>query len=495
MFKMLQITCLLLIISVGETTAQTILTADNASSRAYFGRNVTVDGDIAIVGADAEDTQANNAGAAYVFRLTDGEWIQETMLTADDGVESDRFGRAMARSGDAIIIGAPLRQTSGNDSGAAYIYRYDGSHWNQEAVLTASNADVFAHFGNTVDISGNLAIVGAWGEKTLATSAGAAYIFEFDGSTWNETDILRPSTPAAHNDFFGDEVSISDNIAFVSSPGNDLAGEGAGAVFVYRNNGSGWIEDEILVSPNPSPGTAHEAAHAWDGHHLVVGSSGEDGTVGAAYVYRNDGTAMTLVQKLQSSDAVVGGAFGANVGVSGDFIVVGAPWLSSNASFPAEAYVFHFNGTQWEETLKLTAKAPRDAFETISVSDGNVIIGAQNEDTRAVDAGAAYIYNLNLTATDVIAEGIPEASNRIEPNYPNPFTGETTLKVVIGSPSQVSVDIHDSLGRKIGSLVNSYLQAGTHEFRFNSDNAKAGAYYQVMTINGKRTSRPLIIVK
>jgi len=495
MSNTLKLICLLLVISAGESAAQTILTADNASSRAYFGRNVTIDGDIAIVGADAEDTQANNAGAAYVFRLTGGNWVQEAMLTADDGADSDRFGRAMARSGDAIIVGSPLRKTSGNNSGAAYIYRYDGAQWNQEAMLTASNASTFAHFGDEVDISGNLAIVGAWGEHTLATSAGAAYIFEYDGVSWNETDILRPSTPPSENDFFGDVVSISDGIAIVSAPFNNFAGEATGSVFVFRDNGSGWKEDQILSSPNASDETGFGISHAWDGEHLLVGSPTAESNTGAAYLYKDDGVSMTMVTRLQSSELTANGSFGKKVGVSGDFVVVGAPWLSSNAALPAEAYVFHFNGSDWEETLKITAKAPRDEFEIISVSDGYVIIGAQKEDTRAVDAGAAYIYNLNLTATDVIAEGIPEPSNRIEPNYPNPFTGETTLKVVIGSASQVSVDIYDSLGRKVDSLVDGYLQGGTHEFQFNAEHAKAGAYYQVMTINGKRTSRPLIIVK
>jgi hypothetical protein len=98
-------------------------------------------------------------------------------LTASDASAGKNFGRSVAVSGDTIIVGAtPLSDTT-PETGAAYIYRWTGTTWGEEAKLLASDAASADHFGIAVDIQGNLAIVGARGNDDNAFDSGSAYIF------------------------------------------------------------------------------------------------------------------------------------------------------------------------------------------------------------------------------------------------------------------------------------------------------------------------------
>ena len=85
-------------------------------------------------------------------------------------------------------MGAPLRDSS---SGAAYVYRREGSNWVEEVKLTASDAVPFDDFGWSVGLAGEFAIVGAQGDSDVGADTGAAYVFQRDGTTWTEVFEAR----------------------------------------------------------------------------------------------------------------------------------------------------------------------------------------------------------------------------------------------------------------------------------------------------------------
>ena len=107
------------------------LAPDDAQAGDLFGYSVAIDGHVAVVGAVLANAQA---GAAYIFRLeqTTGTWIQEARLTALDADTRDSFGRAVAISGDTVIVGASgdayvgCEDTQGRGCGSAYVFWYDG---------------------------------------------------------------------------------------------------------------------------------------------------------------------------------------------------------------------------------------------------------------------------------------------------------------------------------------------------------------------------------
>ena len=220
---------------------QAYLKASNAHADDYFGASVAISGDTVIVGVYGEDSDgsipddnsANFAGAAYIFVRDGTTWTQQAYLKADNVGEYDYFGYSVAISGDTVIVGAQGESSNGSSSddnsapyaGAAYIFVHSGADWVQQAYLKASNADVDDSFGSSVAISGDTAIVGAYGEYSdgsipddnSAYYAGAAYIFVRNDAAWVQQAYLKASN-TEEEDRFGFSVAISDDTAIVGVP-------------------------------------------------------------------------------------------------------------------------------------------------------------------------------------------------------------------------------------------------------------------------------------
>ena len=154
------------------------LLASDAQANDYFGGSVAVSGDTAVIGARYEDTGGSNAGAAYVFTRSGGSWTQQAKLLASDAQSSDYFGVSVAVSGDTAVIGAYGEATGGSYAGAVYVFTRSGGAWTQQAKLLASDAQSSDQFGVSVAVSGDTAVIGARYEDTGGSDAGAVYVFE-----------------------------------------------------------------------------------------------------------------------------------------------------------------------------------------------------------------------------------------------------------------------------------------------------------------------------
>lgn len=108
----------------------------------------------------------------------------EVKLNASDGAAADEFGSSVAVYDSLLISGSPRNNASVTDCGSAYIFRHNGTSWIEEQMLTALDAAIGDRFGYSVDIKGNVAIVGAPFDDDLGTNSGSAYIFRFNGFAW-----------------------------------------------------------------------------------------------------------------------------------------------------------------------------------------------------------------------------------------------------------------------------------------------------------------------
>lgn len=192
-------------------TQQAYLKASNPQPDGAFGESVAISGDTIVVGADGEGSNATgvngdqtnksapNAGAAYVFVRNGTTWTQQAYLKASNTDAGDTFGAAVAISGDTVVVGAIAEASNaagvnGNQgdnstsrAGAAYVFQRNGTIWTQQAYLKASNPDVGDFFGIGVDVSGDTIVVGAFGESSNAT-----------GINGNQNDNSMPSAGAAY---------------------------------------------------------------------------------------------------------------------------------------------------------------------------------------------------------------------------------------------------------------------------------------------------------
>lgn len=160
-------------------TQQQKLNASDAATSDRFAFFVGLSGDTAIVGADGNDGNANNGGAAYIFTRTNGVWTQQQRLSASDAADSDGFGAGVCIDGDTAVVAAYIGNTSGGiDAGAAYVFTRSGTVWTQQQKIVASDGAANDHFGLALAISGTTVIIGAPDDDhPSATDAGSAYIF------------------------------------------------------------------------------------------------------------------------------------------------------------------------------------------------------------------------------------------------------------------------------------------------------------------------------
>jgi hypothetical protein len=123
----------------------------------------------------------NANGGAYVYKETplgSGNWGFEVRLEPSDANNKKAFGRSLAIDTNVIAVGAFGDDGSGLFSGAAYIYRLEDEVWAQDTELRASDAQRDDNFGVSVGIDGERVVIGAWRADGSGPQSGAAYAFD-----------------------------------------------------------------------------------------------------------------------------------------------------------------------------------------------------------------------------------------------------------------------------------------------------------------------------
>jgi len=118
-----------------------------------------------------------DAGAAYIYHRT-GEniWDNGVKIMATDPDPEDRFSK-VSISGDYAIVGAYGEDSGGRQRGRAYIYRRTGENsWDAGRKIMAIDSQQDDYFGISTAVSGDYAIAGAFGGQNKGRT-GAAYIF------------------------------------------------------------------------------------------------------------------------------------------------------------------------------------------------------------------------------------------------------------------------------------------------------------------------------
>ncbi len=185
--------------------------ASDAKANQYFGIATYIQGDTAIIGANADD---NAKGAAYIFTRTGSVWTQQQKINVSDAGSYPNFGHAVSLSGETALIAAPGYM--GQLAGSAYVFVPNGTTWTRQAKLTASDGQPGDGLGNwAASLDGDTALLGAgWYQHKEGT--GAAYIFTRTGTTWTQQAKLLASD-GAKDHWFGGSVFLVDNNAYIGA--------------------------------------------------------------------------------------------------------------------------------------------------------------------------------------------------------------------------------------------------------------------------------------
>jgi hypothetical protein len=379
-----------------------------------FGFSVAISGTRAVVGAPLDDSAAADAGSAYLYDVAGARpTVPIATFINRSPTLGDAFGSSVAISGPRLIVGTPYDDTGAANAGSASVYELDGAA-PAVPVLTLVNPTPEAEdqFGTSVAISGTKAVVGAPLDNTGRTGAGSVYVYDLaapsPGSpvrTWNSPS---PST----NGYFGFAVAIASNRVVIGAPFQAVGGTIPGRVYVYDlGSATPGVPALVLSNPNPSSGAGFGYSVALSGDRVIVGAPFDStilSTAGAAYVYDlSSATPGVPVLTLHNPQPAFGDWFGYSVAISGTRAVAGATRNTTVAQEGGSAYVFDLaSATPNVPVVTLNNPEPdgHDFFgDAVAIAGALLVVGTSHDNGVTTAAGSAYVYDLSR-ATPAVPE-------------------------------------------------------------------------------------------
>lgn len=364
-----------------------------------------------------------------VFKINAQTWAEATKIVSSDRSTNDEFGFSVSINGNYAIVGEPFgdEDVSGNNgmgsAGCAYIFERDtNGGWMQVQKIVASDRSSNDHFGTSVSISGDYAIVGA-----PEHVAGAVYVFKRDGTgNWAETQKVE-ANDATNNDLFGFSVSISGDNFIVGAYNEEESEFGganlyeAGSAYIFSNSGGVWTQTKKLVASDRAEDDWFGFSVAIDGDYAIVGVHREEEDVagsnnlqwaGSAYIFEKASGAWAQTQKIVALDRAEDDEFGYVVSISGNYALIGARSEEedennmNNISSSGSAYIFErATSGNWSQVQKVVPsdRALGDVFgHSVSISNNKAIVGAYKEDEDAsgnntlTNSGSAYVFEKDI---------------------------------------------------------------------------------------------------
>ncbi len=366
------------------------LLASDGDSLDHFGTAVSISGNRAVIGARG-DQDPTAGGSVYVFeRDPSGVWQEIAKVVGTSLGVGDGFGCAAAVFGDRMLVGA--REHGAGSRGSAFVLERESSGtWIEVAHLQASDAGTNDHFGASVSLFGDRAVVGAVNYDVPGeVDVGAVYVFERDAAgSWPEVAVLTGSDFRPYGPYhFGEGTSLYGGRLAVSC----YHGR---AVYVFeRSAGGSWLESVRFHASQYPLGEVVSLV----GDRLLVGAPwfAHDGLVdaGMASIFeRSSGGSWTHAATLVASDAEAYDDFGLSVALS-----PGRALITASGDDPSgSVYEFELasDGT-WLETTKFVPSIPvtNQLTRASAVSPDAMIASAHWDDDLGTDSGSSLVFDV-----------------------------------------------------------------------------------------------------
>jgi len=333
------------------------------------------DGGSSGVDGDQSDNSAIQAGAVYIFRLVNDEWSQQAYIKASNtegGEWADRslfqngdyFGYLVSLSGDGdtLAVTAPGEDSgatgidgdqadnSAPNSGAVYIFRYDGSDWSQQAYVKPSSRDVGRIGKPALSGDGDTLTVGA-------------YVFRFDGMEWSEQSCI---------------LTLPDGVcsgvgSVISADGNTIAIPQPTTIPIYRYDGTQWSQQDNVTFSST------------DAEHFFAGVAlSDDGDILAAHAYWWENGVPDY--PWWTTDAIYVFRFIDEVWTQESYVRNPRPERSSN---PACDYQSH---EEYGRAISISGDANTLAVGAPGENSNATGIGGDQNDDSVCGSGAVYLY-------------------------------------------------------------------------------------------------------
>jgi choice-of-anchor B domain-containing protein len=328
------------------------ITSDDLTLGDRFGSTLAVSANVLAVGAPRHGEN----GAVYVFERKGSSWSRTARLDPPPGGKGDEFGLAVGLDGPLLVVSAPSADSA---RGVVYAYRRDRAGKWSEPVVIGRGSEPHDRFGRALSVSGNRVLIsypgpvsdasppGQGGADQPVPKPGAAGIYRFERGRWSEEARLTAGSDTALA--FGFSVHLSPTEAAVGMP------SGTGAVYLFRRSGARWDPAGKLVAAAPDPAGLFGFTLARGDGVIFVGAQSANQGVGAVHVFRPDGSGWREAQLLTTKKNGLQAQFGGSIAVAGDLAVIGSP-LNDFFEGTAVAYARDRSSGEWKERATITDK-------------------------------------------------------------------------------------------------------------------------------------------
>jgi uncharacterized repeat protein (TIGR01451 family) len=243
--------------SEGDWTLEQKLMASDGGAWDIFATQVALSGDTLIVGRRGDDDQGANSGAAYIFERNSSSWTEEQKLVASDGEAGDLFGVSVDIVGDRAVVGANADDDQAFNAGAIYFYTRDGNGWSEQRKLTASDGAELDWLGRGAVISEDWIVGGADGDDDQGTNSGSAYVFgDLDLSTLTATGQEPVVTTIEGPDLSGLLTAVNDSPTLANFTTTFTASDLTGSILFF--------EDFETITDTTSGGFVLGSDYVWN---------------------------------------------------------------------------------------------------------------------------------------------------------------------------------------------------------------------------------------
>jgi len=335
----------------------------------------------------------------------------------------------------------------------------------QIATLTASDGHDDHQFGSSVDLSsdGSMLLVGAVGDDEAGDGAGAAYVFERSGNDWVETDKILNPDPVAR---FGEKVWLSDDGTRALISGSWCSGNSEeGRAWIYRRETKGWVLEERLQSDEPGAERcfANLTTLSGDGSWALV-SDWANAESNIVYAFKRTGTTW----ELQHEFSVSRNTFSINNDGSIAMFVRGG----ISPALP-EAIIYQRSGGDWAVRNEIETDVPTSCFGIHSAlsDDGSVaVIGSptcllfNGRSPRSSGSGeGAFVFRESSGKWVLEANLPPTGASGEEPGWRVDISGDGS-RVIYGAPAhyypEASFHVFDWQGGPDWLNVRNHYNSG-----------------------------------
>ncbi len=314
----------------------------DAAAGDRFGSSVSISAEYAAVGA-AEDVPG---GSVTIFKRNteSGNWEQDGPKIFNSGAENfDLFGYTVSLNGDFLLVGAPFDDgPAGTNQGSAVIFKRNNNSntWEFWQKLYNQNPQPNDFFGRSVSMDGDHAIIGASDDNETFAQQGSACIFKKNGEdVWELLGNKIVAQSPGLYDYYGFSVSISGDWAVVGAYGDDVnSQEDAGTVHLYKRDpvSGAWSLNRTLYNTDPQGFPRFGRSVNLSGDFLIAGAYTEDvpsGSQGTATIYINNGYTFQRIQKFHDPAGDNFGELGTSCAIDGQTrrFIVGAPGAYGDA--------------------------------------------------------------------------------------------------------------------------------------------------------------------